>query len=59
MPPAILETARLQLRPQALPDLESVVAMDMDPRVHRYIWPDGPPDREVHRESIRHAIASG
>ena len=59
MPPAILETARLHLRPQATADLDSFMAMDMDPAVHRYIWPDGAPDPEVHREKVRQDVASG
>ena len=58
MPHAILETARLRLRPQALSDLDSVVAMDMDPQVHRYIWPEGAPDPELHREKLRKRISS-
>ncbi len=40
-------------------DLDTYMTMDMDPAVHRYIWPDGAPDPEAHREKLRQRIASG
>ena len=49
----VLLTERLRLRPRTLDDLDANLAMDMDPRVHRYIWPDGPPAREVRRRELR------
>jgi RimJ/RimL family protein N-acetyltransferase len=40
-------------------DLDACVAMDLDPEVHRFIYPDGPPDPERHRRHLRARIASG
>ncbi len=40
-------------------DMAANVAMDLDPEVHRYIFVDGPPDPDVHREDIRTRIAAG
>ncbi|MCB9948000.1 MAG: GNAT family N-acetyltransferase [Rhodospirillaceae bacterium] len=53
MVPPLLFTQRLRLRPRSLDDLEANLAMDMDPRVHRYIWPDGPPDRQERLAQLR------
>ncbi len=54
-PPALL-TERLRLRPRTLADLDANLAMDMDPRVHRYIWPDGPPEVETRRQQLSDQI---
>ena len=52
------QTLHLQLRPRTLADLDANLAMDLDPRVHRYIFAKAPdPDR--HREEIRARITSG
>ncbi len=52
----LLETPRLILRPRGLGDLEANMAMDMDPRVHRYIYGDTPPDPEAHSRRLRGQI---
>ena len=52
MPPPNLLTERLRLRPRTLDDLDANLAMDMDPRVHHYIWPDGPPKAETRRQQL-------
>ena len=59
MTQAILSTPRLRLRPRAIADLDACVAMDLDPEVHRFIYLDGPPDPEQHRQQLRARIASG
>jgi len=57
-PHAVLHTDRLHLRPRTLEDVDASLAMDLDPRVHRYIFAKAPdPDR--HREQIRSRITSG
>lgn len=54
----VLQTEHLRLRPRTLADVDASLAMDLDPRVHRYIFAEAPdPDR--HREQIRARIASG
>ena len=58
MTPPVLLTERLRLRPRTIGDLDANLAMDMDPRVHRYIWPDGPPDRETRRQELSERYAS-
>lgn len=55
MPPE-LETPRLRLRPRTQADFEACLAMDLDPRVARFIW-GTPPDPEVHREVLRGRFA--
>jgi RimJ/RimL family protein N-acetyltransferase len=52
-----LETDRLILRPRTMADIESNMAMDMDPRVHRYIWGDSPPNWQAHREELIRRIS--
>jgi RimJ/RimL family protein N-acetyltransferase len=57
-PPTLLHTEHLRLRPRTLADLDASLAMDLDPKVHRYIFASVPdPDR--HREQIRSRITSG
>ena len=53
-----LETPRLRLRlrPRAPDDFEACLAMDLDPRVARFIWKT-PPDPEIHREVLRGRFA--
>ncbi len=46
-----LETKRLILRPRSLQDLESYLAMDLDPQVVRFIRPT--PPEEEHRVYLR------
>ena len=59
MPPVILTTQRLRLRPRTLADLDACVAMDLDPEVHRFIYGNRPPDPVQHRAHLRERIASG
>lgn len=54
----VLQTMRLRLRPRALDDLDAILAMDLDPQVHRYIFAKAP-DPVRHREQIRSRITSG
>ena len=55
----VLTTTHLRLRPRSVEDVEACWAMDIDFAVHRYIWPEGIPDVEAHRETIRQRFASG
>ena len=59
MPPDVLTTERLRLRPRTMADLDACVAMDLDPEVHRFIYGDNPPERREHRAHLRARIASG
>ena len=59
MPKVTLESARLRLRPRSTADVEPCVAMDCDPAVHRFIYPDGVPDPEAHGRRLRTRIAEG
>ena len=52
-----LETARLQLRPRTLADLDAIVAMDSDPEVRRYVG--GPLEPVAHRAEVRKNIVDG
>ena len=54
-----LATARLRLRPREADDLEDFLAMDADPEVVRYIYPDGPPEPQALRERYQTRILSG
>lgn len=56
--PALLCTERLRLRPRTLDDLEANLAMDLDPRVHRYIFAKAP-DPEAWRARLAAQIATG
>jgi RimJ/RimL family protein N-acetyltransferase len=58
MPQAVLTTQRLRLRPRTMADLESCVAMDLDPDVHRFIYSE-PPDPKERRAQLRARIAAG
>lgn len=40
-------------------DVEACVAMDSDPMVHGFIYPDGIPDLESHENHLRRRIAEG
>jgi ribosomal-protein-alanine N-acetyltransferase len=53
-----LDTARLRLRARTLSDLEANLAMDLDPRVHRYIFVHGAPDEATHRAELTRRIRS-
>ena len=54
----MLHTLHLQLRPRTLADLDANLAMDLDPRVHRYIFAKAP-DPEAWRARLAAQIASG
>jgi [ribosomal protein S5]-alanine N-acetyltransferase len=54
----MLHTMHLQLRPRTLADLDANLAMDLDPRVHRYIFAKAP-DPEARRAQLAAQIASG
>jgi len=54
-----LKTERLSLRPREADDLEDFLAMDSDPEVIRYIYPEGPPEPESLRERYRARILAG
>jgi RimJ/RimL family protein N-acetyltransferase len=54
----VLHTERLRLRPRTLADLDANLAMDLDPRVHRYILAKAP-DPEAWRARLAEQIASG
>jgi RimJ/RimL family protein N-acetyltransferase len=56
-PPELL-TARLRLRPRTPADLEANLAMDLDPEVHRYIFPQGIPDAAVYRAELLRRITT-
>lgn len=58
MPQAVLTTRRLRLRPRTIADLDACVAMDLDPAVHRYIYPQAP-DPKRHEAFLRVRFASG
>jgi RimJ/RimL family protein N-acetyltransferase len=53
-----LETPRLALRPLVRGDLEAWLAMDLDPRVARFIW-GAPPVSESHRKALQPRFDSG
>jgi RimJ/RimL family protein N-acetyltransferase len=55
---ARLETARLILRPRTIADLNANLAMDLNPAVHRYIYPS-PPDPETQRRRLGSQIVEG
>jgi len=57
-PLALLQTLRLRLRPRTLADLDANLAMDLDPRVHRYIFAKAP-DPGPWRARLAAQIASG
>jgi len=52
-----LETARLRLRPRVRDDLESCVAMDMNPAVGRYLYPHGRPTEAERRAALERQMA--
>jgi RimJ/RimL family protein N-acetyltransferase len=54
----VLATARLRLRPRTLDDLDANLAMDLDPEVARFIWPE-PPEPLAHRAALVARIAAG
>ena len=53
-----LETPRLSLRPIGPADLDDWLAMDLDPRVARFIWGE-PPDAARHRKALERRLAGG
>lgn len=57
MRPIALETLRLELSPFGMDDVEACLAMDLEPAVHRFFWPEGPPAAEEHRAKIRSHVA--
>ena len=58
MPLPVLETERLMLRPRTIEDLDACVAMDLDPRVHRYIF-ERAPEPVAHRNALTARMTSG
>jgi RimJ/RimL family protein N-acetyltransferase len=56
--PYALHTRRLRLRPRTLADVDANLAMDLDPRVHRYILAKAP-DPDQWRRHLAAQIASG
>lgn len=56
--PALLCTERLGLRPRTLADLDANLAMDLDPRVHRYISAKAP-DPEAWRARLAAQVVAG
>ena len=54
-----LQTPRLRLRPREAGDIEDFLAMDADPEVVRYIYPEGPPEPAALRERYRARILAG
>jgi RimJ/RimL family protein N-acetyltransferase len=54
----MLHTLHLRLRPRTLADLDANLAMDLDPRVHRYIFAKAP-EPEAWRARLAAQIASG
>jgi RimJ/RimL family protein N-acetyltransferase len=52
------DTRRLRLRPRTLADVDANLAMDLDPRVHRYILSKAP-DPEKWRARLAAQIAAG
>jgi RimJ/RimL family protein N-acetyltransferase len=54
----MLDTLHLRLRPRTLADLNANLAMDLDPRVHRYILAKAP-DPERWRARLAAQITSG
>ncbi|MFW5833651.1 MAG: GNAT family N-acetyltransferase [Pseudomonadota bacterium] len=54
----VLQTPRLRLRPRTPDDLDANLAMDLDPEVTHFIWPE-PPDPAAHRAVLAARIASG
>jgi ribosomal-protein-alanine N-acetyltransferase len=56
--PRALHTERLRLRPRTLADVDANLAMDLDPRVHRYIFAKAP-DPGPWRARITAQITSG
>jgi RimJ/RimL family protein N-acetyltransferase len=51
----VLTTERLSLRPRIVEDLAENLAMDLDPRVHRYIFSEAPdPEAVMSRYSGEH-----
>jgi ribosomal-protein-alanine N-acetyltransferase len=57
-PQAVWDTLRLRLRPRTLADVDANLAMDLDPKVHRFILAR-PPDPEQWRARLAAQIASG
>jgi RimJ/RimL family protein N-acetyltransferase len=53
----MLATPRLRLRARTLDDVESILAMDADPEVRRFIG--GPPRAEAHRAEVQANIVDG
>ena len=58
MPQAALTTRRLRLRPRTVADLDACVAMDLDPEVRRFLYPQAP-DPKRHEALLRARLASG
>ena len=54
-----LTTARLTLRPRQPSDLEDCLAMDSEPAVQRYVWPDGIADMKAHRAKLLERMLDG
>jgi RimJ/RimL family protein N-acetyltransferase len=55
----VFTTERLTLRPRVLGDLESILAMDADPEVMRYIADGSVPDPAEHRAKLAERIVTG
>lgn len=55
---AVLDTERLRLRPRTLADLDANLAMDLDPRVQRYVFAKAP-DPALWRTRIAAQIRAG
>jgi RimJ/RimL family protein N-acetyltransferase len=53
----VLTARRLCLRPRTIADLDACVAMDLDPAVHRYVFPQAP-DRKRHEAHLRARLSS-
>jgi len=56
--PPELTTRRLRLRPRVPSDFDACFAMDLDPRVARFIW-GAPPEPETHRAVLRGRFVPG
>jgi RimJ/RimL family protein N-acetyltransferase len=52
-------TERLRLRAWGLDDLDFIVAMDMDPDVGRYLYPNGRPTIQERTVVTRQRLTSG
>jgi RimJ/RimL family protein N-acetyltransferase len=53
----LIDTPRLRLRPRVPEDIESIIAMDSDPEVRRFMG--GPLDPDIHRKGVLANIIAG